>query len=245
MQEKVPLDVQVIVIEWVYRSSQHRAIDYPTLCACALVCRSWTPIAQRLFLRRVPVPDPYIEVQRFPQIIIDFILRTLRAAPSLAAHIRSVICNLAVAFDSDAEDDDVTVLALCTNTDSILFKRPLSHALVSRLPPTVLAHLVVLESFVMINLPTEQDFALPRSLRHLGYHPSVSTPKRERDVQILLDAIRARPGLQLITTTDNTLPWVWNLFKSVCREVGAEFVLYLEPACISVSGKSGAHSIWD
>ncbi|KAI0045465.1 hypothetical protein FA95DRAFT_123791 [Auriscalpium vulgare] len=140
MQTQVPLEVQLMVVEWVYRSSQHGTIDYPTLRACALVCRSWTPVAQRLLFRRVPVPKPYAEVYDIPKITIDRLLRTLRAAPYLAAHVRSLICNSAAESNADAEQDsdfgdgDVAVLALCTDVASIIFLESVSPALVSHLP---------------------------------------------------------------------------------------------------------------
>ncbi|KAI0045439.1 hypothetical protein FA95DRAFT_1607684 [Auriscalpium vulgare] len=133
MQLNIPLEVQIIVVEWVFRSSQHGTIDYPTLCACALVCRSWTPVAQRLLFRRVPVPKPYAEYFRIPQIVI-YLLRTLRTAPHLAAHVRSVICSSPVEFDPDSVDYDAAVFALCTSVDRIIFMGPVIPALVSRLP---------------------------------------------------------------------------------------------------------------
>ncbi|KAI0041772.1 hypothetical protein FA95DRAFT_653525 [Auriscalpium vulgare] len=132
MQAKVPLDVQVIVIEWVYRSSQHQEIDYPTLRACALVCRSWTPVAQRLLFRRVPVPNVSAYFYRIPQITIDLILRTLCAAPYLAAHVRSVICN-SEGTDPNSKANDFAILALSTRVDSIFFLERVSPALVSLL----------------------------------------------------------------------------------------------------------------
>ncbi|KAI0041762.1 hypothetical protein FA95DRAFT_653484 [Auriscalpium vulgare] len=70
-----------MVIEWVYRSSQHAIIDYHTLLVCALVCRAWTPIAQRLLFRRIP--EYY-----FPTSNITLLPRTLRASPHLASHVR-------------------------------------------------------------------------------------------------------------------------------------------------------------
>ncbi|KAI0043086.1 hypothetical protein FA95DRAFT_1598114, partial [Auriscalpium vulgare] len=113
-----PLDIHIVVIEWVYRSSQHAAIDYPTLRACALVCRAWTPIAQRLLFRRVPVPKTKI-VKLYSNIMARFV-RTLRTAPHLAAHVRSFILELeGIETKPEVLDDAMEALALCTNVDGI------------------------------------------------------------------------------------------------------------------------------
>ncbi|KAI0042170.1 hypothetical protein FA95DRAFT_610528 [Auriscalpium vulgare] len=50
----LPLDIHNTVMGSVYTILQHAGIDYPTLLACALVCRAWRGIAQSLLLRRVP-----------------------------------------------------------------------------------------------------------------------------------------------------------------------------------------------
>ncbi|KAI0038241.1 hypothetical protein FA95DRAFT_1277381 [Auriscalpium vulgare] len=96
----VPPEIQAFVVEWVYRLSQHRLkIDYNTILACALVCRAWRPIAQRLLFRRV---TPGVRVKR--------LLRTLRACPHLAAHVRSLHLTL-----TQADAVDATLLEVCPN----------------------------------------------------------------------------------------------------------------------------------
>ncbi|KAI0043002.1 hypothetical protein FA95DRAFT_1609737 [Auriscalpium vulgare] len=84
----IPLELQIAAVEWVYRFSQHRInVDHDTLRACALVCKAWRPIAQRLLFRRVPrIYDGIFNAAQPPAAtpLID----TLRAHPHLAAHVR-------------------------------------------------------------------------------------------------------------------------------------------------------------
>ncbi|KAI0046748.1 hypothetical protein FA95DRAFT_1606640 [Auriscalpium vulgare] len=85
MTPTLPLDVNVLIIDWVFRLSQHAMIDYPTLHACALVCRAWTPSAQRLLFRRIlstSLHYRYCDVQ--------LLVRTLETRPHLAAHVRFI-----------------------------------------------------------------------------------------------------------------------------------------------------------
>ncbi|KAI0039818.1 hypothetical protein FA95DRAFT_1612269 [Auriscalpium vulgare] len=100
----VPLDVQIVVIDWVYRLSQHSDIDYSTLCACALVCRAWTTPAQRLLFRRVSSHHAIAEL-----------LDTLRNAPHLAKHVRFI----EVGLDTTQDETQLAILELCTNLDGI------------------------------------------------------------------------------------------------------------------------------
>ncbi|KAI0043704.1 hypothetical protein FA95DRAFT_1609151 [Auriscalpium vulgare] len=110
-----PLDIHMVVIEWVYQSSQHAAIDYPTLRACALVCRAWTPVAQRLLFRRVPIPKR--QLPTIHSTIVALFVRTLRNAPHLAAHVRSFHFDLVKT--KSTVSDAMEALALCTNVDGI------------------------------------------------------------------------------------------------------------------------------
>ncbi|KAI0048878.1 hypothetical protein FA95DRAFT_1557453 [Auriscalpium vulgare] len=127
----VPLDVQILVIEWVYRSSQHARIDYATLCACALVCRA-TPIAQQLLFRRIlrnPLGDHYHE----PPLLI----RTFYARPSLAAHVRHIQVGWPMRISS-FDDAILDLLELCPHVQGISFlslmsTRSLSPELEARL----------------------------------------------------------------------------------------------------------------
>ncbi|KAI0038578.1 hypothetical protein FA95DRAFT_1201509 [Auriscalpium vulgare] len=114
---KIPLNIQVIVLEWVYRSSQHNAIDYPTLLACAFVCGTWTHLAQRLLFRRVPFAsinfsDPN-DVAR-----TALFLRTLRAAPKLATNVRVVTLYIQP-LRGVGDNNTFEVLELCKNLNGI------------------------------------------------------------------------------------------------------------------------------
>ncbi|KAI0042117.1 hypothetical protein FA95DRAFT_614579 [Auriscalpium vulgare] len=85
----IPLDIQAIVVDWVYRLSQHEwDVDYDTLLACALVCRAWRHLAQRLLFRRVP-RDPGRDNAGGPS-GIALLLDTLHARPDLAAHVQCI-----------------------------------------------------------------------------------------------------------------------------------------------------------
>ncbi|KAI0041075.1 hypothetical protein FA95DRAFT_1611297 [Auriscalpium vulgare] len=113
MQPVVPLDVQITVIEWVYRSSQHSDMDYTTLYACALVCRAWAPTAQALLFRRLPQFSPIGE-GRLRQLV-----HSLRASPRLAAYIHSVCINI-VSYSSK-EHPSLLLLDHCPQVRSIIF----------------------------------------------------------------------------------------------------------------------------
>ncbi|KAI0038576.1 hypothetical protein FA95DRAFT_1684600 [Auriscalpium vulgare] len=113
-----PLDIHNAIIEWVYRSSQHAAIDYATLRACALVCQAWKPIAQRLLFRRVPIPKR--QLQTSDSNVMARFVRALRRAPHLAAHVRSFNFELA-SFKANPKvsDDALKALAQCKNVNGI------------------------------------------------------------------------------------------------------------------------------
>ncbi|KAI0037417.1 hypothetical protein FA95DRAFT_1568160, partial [Auriscalpium vulgare] len=111
----VPLEIHITIIDCLYRSSQHSTIEYSTLRACALVCRDWAPIAQRLLFRRLP--------EFYHSRVRSRLLRTLRTVPHLAAYIYSITLNMRLPDlgreDNDSEGDDIDVLKLCTNVIGI------------------------------------------------------------------------------------------------------------------------------
>ncbi|KAI0041761.1 hypothetical protein FA95DRAFT_653370 [Auriscalpium vulgare] len=132
----VPLDIQVIILEWVYQSSQHDAIDYATLRACALVCRAWRLFAQRLLVRRVPYPSlynlDYGSTSRNSPFKFAPLLRTLRAAPHLAAHVRSTVVN--TPLNAELTDTIIAVLELCANMAGIIIGAlPTNASFIARL----------------------------------------------------------------------------------------------------------------
>ncbi|KAI0063131.1 hypothetical protein BV25DRAFT_1915457 [Artomyces pyxidatus] len=113
----LPWDVYVEILEWVYRASQAKEIDYPTLCAASLVCRSWRPLAQRLLFRRVRrrLGEEYL----FTNI--------LQQNRSLGQHVRS----LNVGYSVDFAD----LLECCPNTTELVLELPLSKAEIESAAP--------------------------------------------------------------------------------------------------------------
>ncbi|KAI0041782.1 hypothetical protein FA95DRAFT_1610736 [Auriscalpium vulgare] len=104
------LEIDIAIIELIYMSSQHATIDYPSLRACALVCRAWRPIAQRLLFRRAPHPQLHPS-----NIFIDagrLLLRTLRTSPHLIPHIRSIHIPLGSDIRTRVHFNEVECLAL-------------------------------------------------------------------------------------------------------------------------------------
>ncbi|KAI0038196.1 hypothetical protein FA95DRAFT_1613564 [Auriscalpium vulgare] len=112
---KLPLEVEIAIIECVYRLSQAEAVDYATLCACALVCRAWTPIAQRLLFRRVPSADPDFDGRDK----LPLLMRTLRTSPHLAAAVRSIFLSVFLANATSDISADVELLELCPHIQNV------------------------------------------------------------------------------------------------------------------------------
>ncbi|KAI0049154.1 hypothetical protein FA95DRAFT_1557268 [Auriscalpium vulgare] len=113
---RLPLEAQIISIECVYRLSQAEAVDYATLCACALVCRAWTPIAQRLLFRRVPSADQEHDGRE----ALPLLLRTLRTNPHLSAAARSIFFTLCLANATSDISADVELLELCPHVENVM-----------------------------------------------------------------------------------------------------------------------------
>ncbi|KAI0046245.1 hypothetical protein FA95DRAFT_1607040 [Auriscalpium vulgare] len=111
-----PLEVQILIIEWAYRLSQSKTVDCATLCACALVCRAWTPTAQRLLFRRIPQHAHNGHK-------IKSLIRTLLTTPRLSAAVRSV--DLTVNSDNSTSNfgDDVALLKVCPQVQGISIKQ--------------------------------------------------------------------------------------------------------------------------
>ncbi|KAI0063181.1 hypothetical protein BV25DRAFT_456984 [Artomyces pyxidatus] len=103
----LPCDVNIDILEWVYRTSQAKKMDYSTLCAASLVCRSWRPLAQRLLFRRVR------QRQGMPHILIN-ILRRNRA---LGRHVRSLTVQSHAVDMAD-------LLECCPGTVELILEMP-------------------------------------------------------------------------------------------------------------------------
>ncbi|KAI0061968.1 hypothetical protein BV25DRAFT_722849 [Artomyces pyxidatus] len=97
----LPYDLYIIILETVYRLSQSREVDYNTLFAASLVCRSWRLIAQRLYFRRLGGPITTSSAT-------PFIRMTLKN-PILGSYILS----LTVTFQAMAHDTFIAVLRRC------------------------------------------------------------------------------------------------------------------------------------
>ncbi|KAI0041766.1 hypothetical protein FA95DRAFT_653419 [Auriscalpium vulgare] len=104
-------------------------------------------------------------------------------------------------------------------------------------PAAVFEQLAVLETLVIESFTTKESFMLPCTLRHFGYHSS-SDLEQHWKVQILLDAVRQRPELRLLTATRCSSQAMLKQLEGVCREGGVEFVVYAEPACFPSSRSS-------
>ncbi|KAI0047567.1 hypothetical protein FA95DRAFT_1605985 [Auriscalpium vulgare] len=109
----LPYDIDVEIIDWVYRSSQHyHRVDYNTLRACALVCKAWTAPAQRLLFRII-----YSEKLDSPAL-----LDALRHNALLGTYVRSLeafhygYAGYTLPFTID---ETFTLLALCPNLSAL------------------------------------------------------------------------------------------------------------------------------
>ncbi|KAI0045570.1 hypothetical protein FA95DRAFT_1607607 [Auriscalpium vulgare] len=110
----LPYDVHVAIIDWVYRGSQHAAIDHRTLSACSLVCKAWTAPAQRLIFRRTWTRHPIVNFVK-----LDRLLPTLKANPLLGTYVRSICIVIDVDGDSSVAPDYLALLALCPGVTAL------------------------------------------------------------------------------------------------------------------------------
>ncbi|KAI0049110.1 hypothetical protein FA95DRAFT_1557220 [Auriscalpium vulgare] len=113
-----PLEVQLMVVRWVYRLSQHADIDCATLCACARVCKAWTSTAQRLLLRRLRFDIWFTNYNTRRAILL---IRTLRDHPLLATHILSVKFEITRWDIIDLDNPYMALLELCPHIACIYF----------------------------------------------------------------------------------------------------------------------------
>ncbi|KAI0046735.1 hypothetical protein FA95DRAFT_1679551 [Auriscalpium vulgare] len=112
---EVPLDIQLLLIEWILRLSQSTIIDYTTLRACALVCRAWTPTAQRLLFRRIQR-----EPLQYCHYNIHLLVPTLCTRPHLATHVRSILIAWPP-YPASYAADCLRLLELCPHVERISF----------------------------------------------------------------------------------------------------------------------------
>ncbi|KAI0046199.1 hypothetical protein FA95DRAFT_1607121 [Auriscalpium vulgare] len=117
MALNVPLEIQTMIIEWVYKLSQHYIVDYATLRVCALVCKAWTSTAQRLLLRR-PFTIFIRPFDRFTNRAL-LLLHTLHDRPSLATHILTIQIIISDINDTHVDHPQLAILGLCPGVQYI------------------------------------------------------------------------------------------------------------------------------
>ncbi|KAI0046763.1 hypothetical protein FA95DRAFT_1559784 [Auriscalpium vulgare] len=204
----VPLDVQILIIEWVFRSSQPASIDYTTLHACALVCRAWTPTAQRLLFRRISCI--FSDDIHFFRLLVS----TLSIRPHLATHVRYI----RVAWPSyppDYGDVCLRLLELCRHVEGISFfhrghnNKPLSAESSARLRaiqlrPVFLEVLGLPIGKAVVNMFPGVRFL---SFVHGDEHPLPST----------LETLKTRMSARQCLSLSESLPVLRNLCLIIPR----------------------------
>ncbi|KAI0045548.1 hypothetical protein FA95DRAFT_1607587 [Auriscalpium vulgare] len=105
----LPHDIHVDIIDWVYRSSQHAGIDYETLGACSLVCKSWTGPSQRLVFRRTSILNHMEQLQRLLTVLIQ--------NPLLPTYVRSI--NYVFHAAADTNENFFTLITLCSSVSNL------------------------------------------------------------------------------------------------------------------------------
>ncbi|KAI0038790.1 hypothetical protein FA95DRAFT_1613100, partial [Auriscalpium vulgare] len=114
----LPYDVYVEIIDWVYRASQHTAVDYKTLSACSLVCKAWARPSQRLIFRRTWATELGLELStaRKRQLFL-----AICGSPILGTYVRTLDVDFDVSsFPSGHIANSTTnLLSVCTNITGI------------------------------------------------------------------------------------------------------------------------------
>ncbi|KAI0038677.1 hypothetical protein FA95DRAFT_1567602 [Auriscalpium vulgare] len=89
--QSLPFDIHARIIQFVYILSQSQNIDYPTLSACALVCKDWTAPAQHLLFRRIVRPsDIDAAAILWLKRAAPLLLRAFASRPHLSTYVRSI-----------------------------------------------------------------------------------------------------------------------------------------------------------
>ncbi|KAI0039926.1 hypothetical protein FA95DRAFT_1612190 [Auriscalpium vulgare] len=117
----LPFDVHARTIQFVYIASQNCEIDYKTLSACALVCKDWVPLAQRLLFRRIPYPD-----NEWLLHAIHLLLRTVTTSPHLGTYVLSIPIEIKTFWpeNKDANDTYLTLLRCCPHIAQVRLEVP-------------------------------------------------------------------------------------------------------------------------
>ncbi|KAI0045142.1 hypothetical protein FA95DRAFT_1561431 [Auriscalpium vulgare] len=96
MPSTLPLELQHEIIRLIYRISQAHDIAYATLAACALVCKSWTQVAQSLIFRRAPALTTRGE--RLNPRSLSLFVRALRDDSRLGVYVRALTIDVNANF---------------------------------------------------------------------------------------------------------------------------------------------------
>ncbi|KAI0045144.1 hypothetical protein FA95DRAFT_1561435 [Auriscalpium vulgare] len=127
MRLTLPLELQLEIIKLVYIASQAHDIDYATLSACALVCKSWTAVAQSLLFRRAPLSDsgaPHSKLNRLVRALsgksphrestlglgranlqsLSLLVRALQGDSRLGGYVRALTIDVHANFSTMATD---------------------------------------------------------------------------------------------------------------------------------------------
>ncbi|KAI0048469.1 hypothetical protein FA95DRAFT_1038977 [Auriscalpium vulgare] len=94
----LPLDVQAMLIE----IAEHRCGRLCYHRGLRLVCKSWTPVAQRFLYRRITY-----QTSSFAHFPLRSLFKTIRANPALGKHVRSLTHHRRRAKSPDSGNRDV------------------------------------------------------------------------------------------------------------------------------------------
>ncbi|KAI0052509.1 hypothetical protein FA95DRAFT_1329285 [Auriscalpium vulgare] len=84
----LPFDIHARIIQYVYIISQTHDVDYPTLSACALVCKDWVAPSQRLLFRRIVRHSMGDGDSSWFRRVAPLLLRAFASRPHLGTYVR-------------------------------------------------------------------------------------------------------------------------------------------------------------
>ncbi|KAI0044013.1 hypothetical protein FA95DRAFT_1608906 [Auriscalpium vulgare] len=118
--EALNLDIQTMVIEAAYMGPKTGILDYATMRACALVCRAWSPTAQRLLFRHIDYENRFGDARRlYPGVEkIPLLIRSLRSRPLLATYVRYVAVAI-WSYPENLLEQQIELLDLCPFLEGI------------------------------------------------------------------------------------------------------------------------------
>ncbi|KAI0048082.1 hypothetical protein FA95DRAFT_1572075 [Auriscalpium vulgare] len=159
----LPFDIHARIIQFVYITSQSHEVDYETLSACALVCKDWVDLSQRLLFRRIP----YQAVDHLWCLGLrgDFLLRALTMRPHLGAYVISIPVILDNFANPMPENPTwFVILRCCPYIAQLRLDNP--YAAYTSALPKLLA-LSMHPTVLSVTLPMMKVVTLWPSVRHL------------------------------------------------------------------------------